>query len=349
MSYVSTPFGKVPAEDKEKWDLVAYYMKPLLDFYADDEVTEIMVNRADQIFVEKRGQIFKADVEFDSEDMLVRFIQQLANALRQEVSADNPILHARFPDQSRACCTLSSISPIGSSMTLRVAPKVILSSRDLVDRGAMSVEMVDYLRAATDAGANIIVAGGTGSGKTTVLRMLAEFIDEEERVITCEDTQELFLRLPNTISLEAPKRRNVEGVVPITLANLIETSLRMRPDRILVGEIRDGKAADAFLQAINTGHSGCCTSIHANNPVDAIQRIQYLIASSGLIGYDLAGTQLLGSIDVIVQAKRSRKYGRKIAEIVEIRDKQPVRLFYYDVKKEVHVVEREFSESRYHP
>lgn len=344
MQLVETPFGKIQAQDKKRWELVEHYMGPLMEFYGKEGVTEIMVNRYDHIEVEDRTGIHLTDARFESEDALKTLIEQLATALNQVVSPDEPILHARFPDQSRACCTLREVSPMGCTITLRIAPRVTLTWADLVKFGAITQEMVDYIQRAVIAGANGVLAGSTGSGKTTVLRATASFIPDEERVLTAEDTQELYLNLRNQVNMEAPKRKGTK----VTLSTLIETTLRQRPDRIIVGEIRDGEAAGAFLQAINTGHTGCWTSLHANSPYDAVKRIQFLIASKGLISFDLAGEQLLGSINVLIQASKIPGIGRKITAIAEIIDGEVVTLFSFDRSTNTHVAHIDvLSKSQY--
>jgi len=344
MQMIDTIFGPVQAQDIHRWRLVENYMKPILPYYGAEGVTEIMVNRYNQIEIEDRTGMHSVDATFASETDLQTLIEQIATALNQTVNADEPILHARFPDQSRACCTLRDVSPMGCSMTLRIAPKVTLTWDDLIKFGAINQQMVDYIQRVVEAGANGVLSGSTGSGKTTVLRGTAAFIDPEERVITAEDTQELYLNLRNQINLEAPKRKGTK----VTLSTLIETTLRQRPDRIIVGEIRDGEAAGAFLQAINTGHTGCWTSLHANSPIDAVGRIQFLIAQKGLISYDLAGKQLLGSINVIIQASKIPKLGRKITAIAEVIDGEVVTLFSFDRSTNSHVAHDDvLSKSQY--
>ena len=193
--------------------------------------------------------------------------------------------------------------------------------------------MLTYLKQAVVEGKNIIVSGNTGSGKTTLLRALARYIPDGERIVTCEDTQELYLSwLKFFVAMEAPNRAGSN----IEMKNLIEAALRMRPDRIWVGEIRKASAADAFIQAINTGHSGCVTTLHANSAKDALSRLQYLIASQGLISFELAYKQIIGNVDVFVHASRHSSYGRKITEITEVVDGELVPQFVFDKKTSKH-------------
>lgn len=316
----TTQFGEVPAAQWGDWDTIDYYFEPLAEYYRDPSVTEIMVNRFDNIAIEKSGELLDTPTTFKDEAALVRLIKQFSLALKQTIDDTSPVLDARFPDGSRACCTLNTVSPDGATLTIRRAPKQTLTLSDLVDKGAMSAEMHAYLVEKVRHGATMVVSGNTGSGKTTLLRALSEALNPKERIITCEDTQELHLKhLPHLIALEAPKR----STHTLDMKNLIETALRMRPDRIWVGEIRHAGACDAFLQAVNTGHSGCVTTIHANSEPDAMARMQYLIASAGLISYELAHTQILNGVAVFIHAARylddDHKVKRKITGISEIR------------------------------
>ena len=248
---IETSLGYISQEDENKWNLIIHYMAPIIDFYSDPSVMEIMVNRYDSIFIEGTAGIIKTTAAFASEADLQRLVRQLSIVLGQD-SEKLEVLDARFPDQSRACCTMPSVSPTGATMTLRCAPKVTLKFSDLITFGSLSEEMAQFIEERVIAEDNIIISGSTGSGKTTLLRALADYIPDRVRLIVCEDTQELFLKLPNIILMEAAKRKGNE----IDLPALIKTSLRQRPDRIFVGEIRDAFACDAFLQAINTGHNG---------------------------------------------------------------------------------------------
>ena len=328
---IETEVGGVSANELNKWKLVIHYMAPIIDFYKDPEITEIMVNRYDSIFVEGRKGMVKTDARFESEADLQKLIRQISIVLNQD-SEKLDVLDARFPDQSRACCTMPSITPTGATATIRCAPKVTLSFKDLVNFKSLSEEMCVYLRQRVEKEDNIIVSGSTGSGKTTLLRAIAEFIPDSDRVLVCEDTQELFLNLPNQIPMEAPKRTGSE----ISLSFLIKTTLRQRPDRVFVGEIRDAFACDAFLQVINTGHGGCATSIHANNPTDAIRRIQYLLTKEGLISYDLAGHEIKNSVNLLIQAEKTHN-GKRITTISRLNDEKEVeQVFGYHEETDTH-------------
>lgn len=335
---IETPLGEVSENLLKKWELVIHYMEPIIEYYKDPEVTEIMVNRYDSIFIENKNGKEKVNAQFKSENDLQRFIRQLSIVLDQD-DESMEVLHARFPDQSRACCTMPIITPTGATVTLRCAPKVTLTFADLVSFGSLTKEMCDFINERVKAEDNIIVSGSTGSGKTTLLRAIAEFIPVDDRVLVCEDTQELFLKLQNQIPMEAPKRKDTT----LTLSTLIETTLRQRPDRVFVGEIRDAFACDAFLQVINTGHGGCATSIHANNPTKAIARIQYLLAKEGLIDFDMAGQEIRDSINLLIQTDRTRN-GKKITDISVLNEDGTIKkMFGYNEDEDRHYSECELA------
>lgn len=329
--YKETPLGMVPAEALNAWNLVIHYMKPIMPFYTDPHISEIMVNRYDTIFIEGRKGKVRADASFESEADLQRMIRQLAVVLNQD-SDKLDVLDARFPDQSRACCTMPIVTPTGSTLTIRCAPKVKLTFKDLIGFGALTEEMCDFLRDRIEREDNMIVSGSTNSGKTTVLRATAEFIPSSDRVLCCEDTQELHLDLPNQIPMEAPKRSDSR----LNLSDLVMTTLRMSPDRVFVGEIRSAGACDAFLQVINTGHSGCATSLHANSPSDAIRRIQYMLAKEGLISYELAAHEIKNSVRLFVHCGKT-KHGKRIKDISVLdSDKNVLQIFGYDEITDTH-------------
>lgn len=338
MSMVELIVGEVPQADVQSWELLLYYFEPLRPFYLDPEVTEIMVNRFDYILVERGGHLEQVDARFTDEKALQELIYQIGNRLNQLVDDDNPILDARFPDGSRLCCTLPAVTPSGATITLRCKPRESYTFDDLVRFDALTPPMVDFIGERVRAGDTMLVSGNTGSGKTTVLRACATFIDPRERVISAEDTMELHLKqtLPGAMEHEAPKRRPKDGVTPITLASLIKLMLRERPDRGWVGEIRDAAAADAFLQLSNTGHTGGASSLHANGPLDAVRRIQYMIAAAGLVSYELAGHQVLGGVQLLIHCARNYKWGRKITHICRIEDEKIIPVFLFNMETGQH-------------
>jgi pilus assembly protein CpaF len=324
----------------DAWGLVSYYLKPVLPFFEEDGVSEVMINRFDQVFIEKFGRKEQVDVRFPGEEHLVTTVHQIANALGQISDPDtHPILDARLNDGSRVCAVLYPTATQGTQISIRVFPKVRLDAEALLKNGALTSEMLEYLRLAVLARGNILVSGGTGSGKTTILNVLSSFIPEEDRVITVEDTRELQVSVKNLVSLEAPRRRAMAADAQnVDMAFLIRTTLRMNPTRILVGEIRDADAATAFLHAINTGHAGTCSTIHANNPEDALVRMQTLVAGQGALPFDVVRTQVRSNLHVVIHAESTPRHGRRIVQISELADGEVKKLWWWDYKRGGHQV-----------
>ena len=289
----------------------------LQELVDDTEVTEIMVNGSEQIFFEKGGRVQKWDKHFYSKEKLEDVIQQIVAAGNKIVNEANPIVDTRLPDGSRVNIVLSPIAIDGSVITIRKFPEEPMRMGKLVKIGAVSEEITDFLRKLVIAGYNIFVSGGTGAGKTTFLNALSEYIPSEERVITIEDSAELQIQtIPNLIRLET-RSANVEGVREISIRDLIRTALRMRPDRIIVGECRGAEALD-MLQAMNTGHDGSLSTGHANSTPDMIKRLETMV----LMGMDLPVSairgQIASGIDILVHLGRLRDRSRKLLEIAEI-------------------------------
>jgi pilus assembly protein CpaF len=323
----------------DAWSLANYYLSPILPLLTEDGVSEIMVNRHDEIFVEQYGEIAKVAAVFDSEQHLSQAIIQVANALGQVADPlSHPILDARLADGSRVCGTLSPTSTRGSSLCIRVFPRKRLTAEALVQRGALTAEMIDYLQTAVLVYANCFVSGGTGSGKTTLLNALSSFIPKQDRVVTVEDTHELAVDVENMVSLEAPHLRRPEAdAQKVDMAFLIKSSLRMRPTRLFVGEIRDAMAATAFLHAINTGHSGCCSTIHANSCADALIRMQTLVAGAGRLPYEVVRDQVRANLHVLVHAEKTPRHGRRVVQVAEVQDGEVRVLWSWDYARSVHV------------
>lgn len=288
----------------------------LQELLEDPQVTEIMVNGPADIFVERGGRLFRWDKQFSSKAQLEDVVQQIVSFCNRSVSKASPIADARLSDGSRVNIVLDPVALNGPVLTIRRFPEEPIRMGQLVAWGALSEETADFLRDAVKAGYNIFVSGGTGSGKTTFLNALSEFIPAEARVITIEDNAELQLdRVANLVTLEA-RNANLEGERAVTIRDLIRTALRMRPDRILVGEVRGAEAID-MLQAMNTGHDGSLSTGHANSPGDMVSRLETM----ALMGMDLPLTairrQIASAVDLIVHLGRLRDGSRRVLEIVE--------------------------------
>lgn len=329
----------------DEWRLVDYYLSPIKHLFGMKGVTDIEINRFDKVFVERNGQtVFMPETRFSSEEDVSILIHQIGNVLGQPVDPVNyPILDARLENGTRVCGVLAPVSTQGSSITFRIFPEKRITAADLLSYGSLSKEILDFLKIAVICRANILISGGTGSGKTTLLNVLSEFIPNVDRVVSVEDTNELKINATNYIALEAPNRRRKEGQV-IDLAFLIRTTLRKNPDRIVVGEIRDGHAATAFLHAINTGHTAA-TSIHANGTRDALSRIQTLVAGHGNLPFDVVRAQVRLNLNILIHAERTPQHGRKVVAIDEIQEGRCVPLWRWDYVQAAHVRNTE-SKSR---
>ncbi len=292
-------------------------IQPLID---DPRVTEIMVNGTDNIFVEQSGRLFLWDRRFESREALHDVVQQIAASSNRVVNEASPIVDARLENGSRVNIVMNPVALNGPIITIRRFPDHPIRMDDLIRFGAVTPEAVDFLRRLVVSGYNIFISGGTGSGKTTFLNALSGFIPEETRVITIEDSAELQIQgIPNLVSLET-RNANVEGCNPITIRDLIKSSLRMRPDRIVVGEVRDGAALD-FLQAANTGHDGSMSTGHANSARDMLLRLEVMVLMAGMeLPLTAIRRQIASAVDIIVHLGRLRDKSRKVLEITEILD-----------------------------
>ncbi len=283
----------------------------------DPKVTEIMVNGTDNIFVEKEGKLFCWDKRFESKETLGDVIQQIAAGSNRVVNEASPIVDARLSG-CRVNIVMNPVALNGPVITIRRFPDKPIRMEDLIRFGSITTEAVDFLRKLVISGYNIFVSGGTGSGKTTFLNALSAFIPEDTRVITIEDSAELQIQgIPNLVSLET-RNANVEGCLPISMRDLIKTSLRMRPDRIIVGEVRDGAAFD-FLQAANTGHDGSLSTGHANSAGDMLSRLETMVLMAGMeLPLSAIRRQIASAVDIIVHLGRLKDKSRKVLEITEI-------------------------------
>lgn len=290
---------------------------PLEPLLSDPEVTEVMVNNAGQIFVERHGQITRSPIAFDSDKQLMSVIQRAIGAAGRRVDESSPMVDARLADGSRVNVVLPPIVLKGPAVTIRRFSQKRLTADDLVDFGAASPAMIAYLRAAVRSRASIIVSGGTSSGKTTLLNVLSHFIPEGERIITIEDAAELQLEHEDLITMQT-RLPNVEGVGAVTIRDLVRNALRMRPDRIVVGECRGGEALD-MLQAMNTGHEGSLSTIHANSPEDALSRLETMVLMAGTeLPAKAIARQIAAAVDIVMQVERLRGGKRRIVRIAEI-------------------------------
>jgi pilus assembly protein CpaF len=290
---------------------------PLEQLMKDPDVTEIMVNGAADIFVEKAGRLERSDAVF-SDDLAIRnVIERIVAPLGRRIDESSPLVDARLPDGSRVNAIIAPVALKGSTVTIRRFNRQVMSPDDLLDLGTASAAMIDFLRLCVVERKSLVVSGGTGSGKTTLLNVLSNLIPDGERLITIEDAAELRLRHAHLVSLEA-RPPNAEGRGAVTIRDLVRNALRMRPDRIIVGECRGGEALD-MLQAMNTGHEGSLTTVHANTARDALSRLEVMALMSG-VDLPLAAIrdQLCSAIDVIVHQSRLRDGSRKIVSIAEL-------------------------------
>lgn len=291
----------------------------LEEFLEDDEITEVMINGTQNIFYEKKGRFFQSDKRFLSKEKLEDVIQQIVAGANRLVNEASPIVDARLADGSRVNVVLAPIALNGPIVTIRKFPTESITMKQLIAWNSISEEVAEFLALLVESGYNIFISGGTGSGKTTFLNALSQYIPKDERIITIEDNAELrILDVPNLVSLEA-RNANVEGTGEVTIRQLIKSALRMRPDRIIVGEVRSAEAID-MLQALNTGHDGSLSTGHANSPEDMLSRLETMV----LMGMELPLTairrQIASGIDVIVHLGRLRDKSRKLLEVSEVMD-----------------------------
>jgi pilus assembly protein CpaF len=289
-------------------------IQPLLE---DPDVSEVMVNGPKKVFIEKNGKLTKSPITFDDDDHVLRIIDRIILPLGRRVDADSPTVDARLPDGSRVNAVIQPVAIDGPSITIRKFKKDKLSIEQLVKYGSLTPNMGEFIKACVLAHLNIVISGGTGSGKTTLLNVLSSFIQEEERIITIEDAAELQLQQDHVLRMET-KVANVDGKGAVTIRDLVRNSLRMRPDRIIVGECRGGEALD-MLQAMNTGHDGSLTTLHANTPRDALSRLETMVLMSGMdLPLKVVRQQVSSAVDLIIQQTRLKDGSRKVTAITEV-------------------------------
>jgi pilus assembly protein CpaF len=290
---------------------------PLQTLLEDETVTEVMVNGAKNIYVERKGKIHRVPVTFESNEHVMRIIDRIVAPLGRRIDESSPYVDARLADGSRVNAVIPPISLIGPILTIRKFSKIPITLEQLVQFGTLTGESLQFLKACVEARLNVVISGGTGSGKTTFLNILSGFIPSDERIITIENAAELQLRQEHVITLES-RPPNIEGRGEITIRNLVVNALRMRPDRIIVGEIRDDAALD-MLQAMNTGHDGSMTTLHSNSPRDTLSRLETMTLMAGMdLPVRAIREQVSSAIDMIVHEERMRDGSRKVTNITEV-------------------------------
>ncbi len=311
----------IPRMDREKVatelfnDIMGY--GPIEELVQDPTISEIMVNGPDKIYVEDKGKLKLTDLKFRDEEHLMNIINRIVSNVGRHVDEASPMVDARLADGSRVNAIIPPLSLVGPVLTIRKFGKKPITAQQLLKFGSLTPQMLQFLEACVKGKLNIVVAGGTGSGKTTLLNVLSSYIPEDERIVTIEDAAEVQLKQEHVITLEA-RPANLEGKGAVTIRNLVKNALRMRPDRIIVGEVRSEETLD-MLQAMNTGHDGSLTTTHANSPRDTVARLETMVLMSGMeLPLKAIRDQISSAIDIIVQQSRLRDGTRKITSITEI-------------------------------
>ncbi|WP_420821051.1 CpaF family protein [Sinomonas gamaensis] len=314
---------QVPLTSSERDRLIDEIMDDVLGLgpiqrYIDDpSVTEVMVNRADQVYVERHGQLFATETTFTSEEQLRRVIDRIVSRVGRRIDESSPLVDARLADGSRVNAIIPPLAVNGAALTIRKFSREALSVEKLIQLGTLNPEMAELMQACVEARMNVIVSGGTGTGKTTLLNVLSGYIPRSERIVTIEDAVELQLQQDHVIRLES-RPPNIEGRGAITIRDLVRNSLRMRPDRIVVGEVRGGETLD-MLQAMNTGHDGSLSTVHANSPRDAIARLETLVLMAGMdLPLRAIREQVASAVNLIVQLTRLRDGTRRVTHVTEV-------------------------------
>jgi len=290
---------------------------PLEQYLSVEGITEIMVNGPKHVYIERQGRVQKVNTTFEDDEHLMRIIERIVAPLGRRIDEGAPMVDARLPDGSRVNAIIPPISLIGPTLTIRIFAKIPLTVENLVEFGTITRESIEFLKASVIARVNILISGGTGSGKTTTLNILSGFIPDGERIVTIENAAELQLRQEHVVTLES-RPPNIEGRGEVNIRDLVVNSLRMRPDRIIVGEVRAGEALD-MLQAMNTGHEGSMTTLHANSPRDMLSRLETMVLMAGMdLPHRAIREQIASAVDLVVHQDRMRDGTRKITSISEV-------------------------------
>ena len=290
---------------------------PLEPLLKDDSITDVLVNGHEMVFVERNGLLERVSTQFQNEKHLLRIIQKIVSAVGRRIDESSPFVDARLADGSRVNAIVAPLAIDGSLLSIRKFSKKPISIQRLIELGSMPEVVADVLRAIVESRRNVLISGGTGSGKTTMLNALSSFIDQRERIVTIEDSAELQLQQEHVARLET-RPPNIEGKGEVTQRDLVKNALRMRPDRIIVGEVRAGEAFD-MLQAMNTGHDGSMTTVHANSPRDSLSRVEQMIGMSGIdISSTSSRAQIASAVNVVLQVSRLADGRRKIVSLSEL-------------------------------
>jgi len=291
-------------------------LQPLLE---DESITEIMVNGAKNIYIERKGKLLRVPLTFENDEHVMRIIEKIVAPLGRRIDESSPYVDARLPDGSRVNAVIPPISLVGPAITIRKFSKNPITVEQLISYGSITPECVQFLDACVRARVNVVISGGTGSGKTTLLNVLSSFIPNDERIVTIENAAELQLRQEHVVTLES-RPPNIEGRGEVTIRDLVINALRMRPDRIIVGEIRDAAALD-MLQAMNTGHDGSMTTAHSNSPRDTIARLETMTLMAGMdLPVRAIREQISSAIDLVIHQARMRDGSRVVTNVTEITD-----------------------------